>query len=181
MHRPAVPVGDVGGRKAAVGLVVVGDRQRNLFEASRGVRRSGGIPCVLDRGDQAGPRKSITPIPSAAGIVLRSRRRQEGDVVELTFIVRDPPGTEADAISYHTPGCGDGRDARSEQHLDRVVEDVFPPGSWHNEPPKGGGDFPASNGRRRAILRADTGNRRLRYSPVPPDREPPSRPARLIE
>jgi hypothetical protein len=49
------------------------------------------------------------PIPRAAGITMRSRRRQDGDIMELLFISRNPAGTEADPVSYHTPGRSDGR------------------------------------------------------------------------
>jgi hypothetical protein len=46
MHRLAIPVGDVRRRKAAVGVVIIGDRQRNLLEVSGSGCRHGGDSCV---------------------------------------------------------------------------------------------------------------------------------------
>jgi hypothetical protein len=55
MHGLAIPVGDEGRRKTSIGLVIVGDRQRDLLEVSGGVCRAGGVPCILDRLIEKGP------------------------------------------------------------------------------------------------------------------------------
>jgi hypothetical protein len=48
VHRLAIPIGDIGWREATVGLVIVGDRQRNLREVSGGGCRHGGVSCLTN-------------------------------------------------------------------------------------------------------------------------------------
>ena len=55
MHRLAIPVGDIGRWEATIGLVIVGDRQRDLLEVSGRVCRAGGVSCSLHRMIEIGP------------------------------------------------------------------------------------------------------------------------------
>jgi hypothetical protein len=56
VHGFAIAVGDVSRRKATIGLVIVGDRQRDLLEVSDGVCRAGGVSCIHHRPAKKGPK-----------------------------------------------------------------------------------------------------------------------------